>query len=219
MASTSGIHRLLLATGLSLLVHFCFLYFLPGFRLAHSGGMHSHDQPVENQLFPSPLTVALGPISFQPPAIDQQASNTKIPDTSVQKPAAPTVSSMGNESGQIISFSGVPQRRPTSFRLDIPHYFKQSEVTERVELLNNIDPDFPEASSLSRSGKLFLTLLINEWGTIDRIVVDGSDIEEASTRAVTLRFQKAVFRPALMHGKAVKSSISVEVFIPPLMRP
>jgi TonB family protein len=83
--------------------------------------------------------------------------------------------------------------------------------------LGDIEPEYPAAAGL-QEGVVALRLLINEAGTVDRVLVLRSTpagfFEESAVRA----FSTARFAPGRFLGIPVKSQITVEVEFTPINR-
>jgi hypothetical protein len=88
-------------------------------------------------------------------------------------------------------------------------YLPVSALSERPELLKDIDPewylqglDFPYLSAL---------LLINEYGDVDDLVIDTPVLTAMLLEDLRTRFRAARFLPGRLDGQAVKVALRVVI--------
>ena len=88
-------------------------------------------------------------------------------------------------------------------------YLPVSELSERPELLKDIDPewylqglDLPSLSAL---------LLINEYGDVDDLVIDIPFLTPMLLEDLRTRFRAARFLPGRLHGQPVKVALRVVI--------
>lgn len=88
-------------------------------------------------------------------------------------------------------------------------YLPVSALSERPELLKDIDPewylqglDFPYLSAL---------LLINEYGDVDDLVIDVPVLMPMLLEDLRMRFRAARFLPGRLDGQAVKVALRVVI--------
>jgi protein TonB len=95
--------------------------------------------------------------------------------------------------------------------------YKSAGLDPPPRPLGDIEPEYPAAAGL-QEGVVALRLLINEAGTVDRVVVLRSTpagfFEDSASRA----FAAAKFAPGRFLGIPVKSQITVEVEFTPVNR-
>jgi hypothetical protein len=88
-------------------------------------------------------------------------------------------------------------------------YLSVSALSERPELLKDIDPewylqglDLPSLSGL---------LLINEYGDVDDLVIDAPVLTPMLLEDLRIRFRAARFLPGRLHGQPVKVALRVVI--------
>ncbi len=88
-------------------------------------------------------------------------------------------------------------------------YLPVSALSERPELLKDIDPewylqglDLPSLSAL---------LLINEYGDIDDLVIDAPVLTPMLLEDLRMRFRAARFLPGRLEGQPVKVALRVVI--------
>jgi hypothetical protein len=88
-------------------------------------------------------------------------------------------------------------------------YLPVSALSERPELLKDIDPewylyglDLPSLSAL---------LLINEYGDVDDLVIDTPSLTPMLLEDLRTRFRAARFLPGRLHGQPVKVALRVVI--------
>lgn len=94
-------------------------------------------------------------------------------------------------------------------RLPFHGYLPASLLTERPQVLQDIDPEWHFAG-LSLPA-VQCVLLINETGDVDRVLISGSALPPMLAEDVRARFLAARFLPGRLHGRAVKSALRIEV--------
>lgn len=138
-------------------------------------------------------------------AVDRPTEHA-APQATLPEPAASRTSAPGS----------APALALASLDLDIDRYYKASEVDVRAQPINDVQLIYPKAAYEMRlKGRVVLSILINEHGTIDALSVVEADpsgfFEDhalAATRALT-------FSPAMKNGRAVKSQKRIEVTFDP----
>ena len=88
-------------------------------------------------------------------------------------------------------------------------YLPVSALSERPELLKDIDPewylqglDLPSLSAL---------LLINEYGDVDDLVINTPTLTPMLLEDLRIRFRAARFLPGRLHGQPVKVALRVVI--------
>jgi TonB family protein len=94
--------------------------------------------------------------------------------------------------------------------LPAPRYYAVHELDERPLILTHVEPQFP-AGITPGSGRVTLRLYIGEQGGVEAI--DALDAEPAGIfeAAAAQAFAAARFRPGMLRGAAVKSTLTLEV--------
>ncbi len=104
-------------------------------------------------------------------------------------------------------------------------YLPASQLTEKPLVLNDIDPELSGRFAFIHPQSLMLTLLINEYGDVDRVLVSEQKaavegMEETTLPAILLdeliqRFLETRFLPGRLHGQAVPSALTIRVSLAP----
>lgn len=97
--------------------------------------------------------------------------------------------------------------------IPVPYYYGPREVNERPRPIETIDLEGALARGPAHAGTLILVLWINENGRVDRVSVESSQLPESVRRLVIKRFGSVTFSPAQLDGKAVKSRMTIEIFV------
>ena len=96
---------------------------------------------------------------------------------------------------------------------DGARYYRAGELDERPQPIVLPEPEIADAAgpgSIS-AGYLVVQVLINESGTVDKVIFLISDPEGVFDDATTRSFAAARFRPALKNGLTVKSEMIIEI--------
>ncbi len=98
---------------------------------------------------------------------------------------------------------------PTPARGGIAAYLPASQLTERPQVLRDIDPEWRLPGM--QLPVLTCTLLINEFGDVDRVLLDEQPLMPMLEEDIRARFLAARFSPGKLHGKPVGSALRIEV--------
>lgn len=91
----------------------------------------------------------------------------------------------------------------------IAAYLPASQLTERPQVLRDIDPEWRLPGM--QLPVLVCTLLINEYGDVDRVLLDEQPLTPMLEEDIRARFLAARFSPGKLHGKPVRSALRIEV--------
>lgn len=95
--------------------------------------------------------------------------------------------------------------------LPVQHYFPVGELDAKPEARGSVPLDYPQDVPLMPLSRVVLSLLIDELGKVNKVVVESADspkeLEDLASRA----FMGARFSPGMRSGTAVKSRLRVEV--------
>lgn len=88
-------------------------------------------------------------------------------------------------------------------------YVPVSQLTEKPQLLRDIDAEWhlPGVSLPI----IVATLLISEYGDIDRIELQGPSLSPMLEQDLRARFSVVRFSPGKLHGQPVRSALRIEV--------
>lgn len=92
-----------------------------------------------------------------------------------------------------------------------PVYYSTDQLTKRPQPLAAAELDAPEISPIVASGKIVLTLLINEFGVVADAVVEKSDLPEVFSRTAVAAFKAMRFVPGERNGQPVGTLMRIEV--------
>ncbi len=88
-------------------------------------------------------------------------------------------------------------------------YLPVTQMTERPQLLQDIVPDWHAQDR--RPQRMACTLLVSEYGDVDRVLCDDPVIAPAMLQAVGERFRAARFAPGRLYGRPVRSALRIEL--------
>lgn len=88
-------------------------------------------------------------------------------------------------------------------------YLPAARLTERPQLLQDIAPDWRAEDSLPQ--RMACTLLVSEYGDVDRVLCDDPVAAPAALQVVGERFRAARFAPGRLYGRAVRSALRIEL--------
>ncbi len=146
-----------------------------------------------------------GPLGSQPASrastVDVVLSSAFDPSRTLEAElpvAASTVASIDTRHGE-----------RTGLVAGIDSYLPASQLTERPQLIRDIDAEWrlPGMAFPVLTG----TLLINEYGDIDRVELDTRGLSPMLELDIRSRFIAARFEPGRLHGTAVKTALRFEV--------
>lgn len=167
----------------------------------------------------APLWVSLGPnsqslvlLATSPPPIGPTAPPSRQQAASAPALAntedIPSVINPRGEAAASKALGGEPG-------LPKPHYFPQSEVSTPAHMLSGID-GLPK--TLARdvdSGRMIVMLYIDEQGTVDKIVVENSELRSDMREVLASQFEHVRFSPAIKDAQPVKSRLRLEITLQP----
>jgi TonB family protein len=92
-----------------------------------------------------------------------------------------------------------------------PAYHTPDVLTVRPEPLTPIEPAYPFRSREVARGRIVLRLMINSGGTVDRVLIEESELGSRFEDAAVSAFAAARFSPGKIGGTPVGSQMRVEV--------
>ena len=90
-------------------------------------------------------------------------------------------------------------------------YYTTDQLTKRPQPVAAAELDAPEIRPIVASGKIVLTLLINEFGAVADVVVEKSDLPEVFSRTAVAAFKAMRFVPGERNGQPVGTLMRIEV--------
>lgn len=96
-------------------------------------------------------------------------------------------------------------------------YLPVSQLTERPVVVNDIDAELSDRFAGVRSQSLMLVLLINEYGDVDKVLMDGGQ-QQGALPSVLMdelrqRFLEARFLPGRRYGRPVRCALRIAVML------
>jgi len=96
-------------------------------------------------------------------------------------------------------------------------YLPASQLDFKPQIVRDIDPELLENFRGVQPQWLNLTLLINEYGDVDQVIVEPfsmtSDLPERLLADVKQRFLEARFSPGRLNNQSVRSSLRIRVHL------
>ncbi|MEO0314007.1 MAG: hypothetical protein RI928_463 [Pseudomonadota bacterium] len=95
-------------------------------------------------------------------------------------------------------------------------YLPVSMLTQRPVVLQDIDPELPEALRSLEPQSFYLTLFVNEYGDVDQVKL-ASVVVLAPSMIDELRrhFEVMRFMPGYLEGRAVRAALRIRVQLHP----
>lgn len=94
-----------------------------------------------------------------------------------------------------------------------PYYFIAKELTQKPIVIQDVPADMILHVPGVPAQAAVLSMLINEYGDVDRIVVENSLLPDSAQKIVIDAFSKIRFHPGEIRGVSVKSQIKIEVIL------
>ncbi len=88
-------------------------------------------------------------------------------------------------------------------------YLPAAQLTERPQPLQDIAPDWAEPGAIPPP--LNGILLINEYGDVDRVLLDERGLTSAQQWILRERFLAARFVPGKLYGRPVRTALRIEI--------
>ena len=93
-----------------------------------------------------------------------------------------------------------------------PHYYPALELSEYPDLIEDVRPELGQLELTNGPDQFaLLSLLINEFGAVDRVEVIRSELSDAVIAAAVAAYSRLRFHPGKIGENAVKSRITIEV--------
>lgn len=89
-------------------------------------------------------------------------------------------------------------------------YYPTEQLTVRPKALAEVELDMAETAIPEPSGKMILSLWINEYGEVVDASVETNDLSERVSNATVEAFRKLRFKPGEINGKAVGVVMKIE---------
>lgn len=101
-----------------------------------------------------------------------------------------------------------------------PYYFTPEELSEKPQTVAPVDLSYPDDAPFVFKNRVVLRLLINEHGSVDRVVVEDSNVPKELQSIAITAFSNSRFRPGFRNNTPVKSQLLLEILFeadsPPL---
>jgi len=92
-----------------------------------------------------------------------------------------------------------------------PHYYPTDQLSKRPQPLASADLEGPEIHPIVASGKIILKLWIDEFGEVNEVEVEKTELPEVFSRSTTAAFKRLRFTPGERSGMRVRSVMRIEV--------
>jgi len=92
-----------------------------------------------------------------------------------------------------------------------PHYYPTDQLTRRPQPLGTADLEAPEVRLIVASGKIVLRLWIDEFGGVNNVEIEQTDLPEVFNRSALAAFRRLRFTPGERAGVRVGSVMRIEV--------
>ena len=92
-----------------------------------------------------------------------------------------------------------------------PHYYPTDQLSKRPQPLASVDLEGPDVHPIVASGKIILKLWIDEFGEVNDVEVEKTDLPEVFSRSTTAAFKRLRFTPGERGGVRVGSVMRIEV--------
>jgi len=96
-------------------------------------------------------------------------------------------------------------------------YVPASQLDIKPQVIRDIDPDLLENFRGVQAQWLYLTLLINEYGDVDQVIVESflftHDLPERLLTDLKQRFLEARFTPGRLQNQAVRTQLRIRVHL------
>lgn len=94
-----------------------------------------------------------------------------------------------------------------------PYYFRIDQLTDKPFVLRDIPPDLGSDLFGVPPQSTVVRLLINEYGDIDQVIAEKSDLPEQAKTLLMQAFSKTKFSPGKITGMPVKSQLQIQIAI------
>jgi outer membrane biosynthesis protein TonB len=145
------------------------------------------------------------------PAVAANVDSKKPPTPAIDAGAASGAQGVLPDS--IVSNSNAEQSGPSLIAQSDDMYFPASEVDVRATPNTAIDLETDEVRALPPDviGKIVLKLWIDRSGKVEKASPEASDMSSTITDQAVAAFSNARYRPAIRHGRAVKTISVIEI--------
>jgi len=154
------------------------------------------------------FTVELGPMANPVDAVNQAS------DLSVQSQADAARQSAAEAPDEAHS---EPRNEPVAPPArPLPRYYRTSELSSAPIVLQDVLESQPMQITADKPKAVILTLLINEKGEIDQVLVENSELSIDTTRMLAEKFSRMKFEPGKIDGAPVRSQVKIAIDAGPL---
>lgn len=92
-----------------------------------------------------------------------------------------------------------------------PHYYTTDQLSKRPQPLASADLEGPDILPIVASGTIILKLWIDEFGDVNEVEVERTELPEVFSRSTTAAFKRLRFTPGERGGVRVGSLMRIEV--------
>lgn len=164
----------------------------------------------------APLQVRLSPFAtIRPPEERQPAESPLLATIPSAHSIAQDSAGAGGEGTLEAASAAAPPAERLPLGIPTARYYEPSEVSRGVLPLTEIDPSPNELAEVADAGSLVLVLYISDNGRVDRVEIEQQKGDPAIGAIVAKQFLAALFTPAEVEGRPVKSRLRIEVTVRP----
>lgn len=92
-------------------------------------------------------------------------------------------------------------------------YFTTDSLSEKPIILQDVDANILQSIADIEFKKLILRLMINEYGDVEKVIIEESKLSNELLSLLEFSFMKIKFTPGRIHGIAVPSTMRIEVVL------
>ncbi|TRZ66627.1 MAG: TonB family protein [Rhodocyclaceae bacterium] len=92
-----------------------------------------------------------------------------------------------------------------------PPYYTTDQLSKRPQPLGSADLEAPEIRPIVASGKMIVKLWIDEFGEVNDVEVEKTELPEVFSRSTVAAFKRLRFKPGERSGVRVRSVMRIEV--------
>lgn len=165
-----------------------------------------------------PLTLRLSDLSGQPSENAATVSELSPLAHSLSAPISPVNPLVRHQVAQNGGQEGTDPAGDAGSSSILPYYYPATDLDDPPRIVGEIDFDDSELAGHPEGGEVLLRLLIDERGTVERVLIDKASVTAELALAASARFASARVRPGSLNGRAVRSALQVEIRYAPASR-
>lgn len=100
---------------------------------------------------------------------------------------------------------------PGLVQFPLPNYLPVGDLDRKPEAIGEIPLEYPADMPLVKHSNVILSLLIDEQGKVDKVIVEASNTPPELAEVASRAFLGSRFRPGMRENQPVKSRLRIEV--------